>query len=38
MTELLAILTLRETSLGFARLYPDRNIAMARELQYLMGL
>jgi hypothetical protein len=27
MAELLAVVTLRETSLGFVRLYPDRNMA-----------
>jgi hypothetical protein len=38
MAKLLAFVTLRETSLGFARLHPDCNIAKARQFEYLMGL
>jgi hypothetical protein len=38
MVELLAVLTLHETNLGFVRLYPDCNIAKARQFEYLMGL
>jgi hypothetical protein len=38
MAEFLAFVTLRETSLSFARLYPDYNIAKACESKYLLGL
>jgi hypothetical protein len=38
MAELLAVVTLRETSLGFAHVCPDCNMAKARQLEYLMGL
>jgi hypothetical protein len=38
MAELLAAVTLRETSLGFVRLHPDCNMAKARQFDYLMGL
>jgi hypothetical protein len=38
MAELLAVVALRETSLGFVRLYPERNIAKAPQFQYLTGL
>jgi hypothetical protein len=38
MAELLAVVTLRETSLGFMRLCPDCSMAKARQFEYLMGL
>jgi hypothetical protein len=38
MAELLTVVTLRETSLGFVRLYPDRNMAKARQFEYLIEL
>jgi hypothetical protein len=38
MAELLALATLRETSLGSVRFCPDCNIAKARQFQYFMGL
>jgi hypothetical protein len=38
MAELLAVLTLHETSLGFVRLYPDLNIAKSRQFEYVIGL
>jgi hypothetical protein len=38
MDELLAVVTLRETSQGFVRLYPDCNMAKARQFEYLIGL
>jgi hypothetical protein len=38
MAEVLAVVTLRETSLDFVRLYPDCNMAKTPQLQYLMGL
>jgi hypothetical protein len=37
MAELLAAVTLRETSLGFVRLHPDCNMAKAPQCEYLMG-
>jgi hypothetical protein len=36
MAEFLALLTLRETSLGFVRLYPDCNMAEADQFEYLV--
>jgi hypothetical protein len=36
--ELLAVVTLHETSLGFVCLYPDRNMAKAHQFEYLMTL
>jgi hypothetical protein len=38
MAELLAVVTLRETSVGFVRLYPDCSVAEASEFEYLVGL
>jgi hypothetical protein len=38
MAELLAVVTLRDTSLGFVRLYPDCNMAKAFQFGYLMRL
>jgi hypothetical protein len=38
MAELLAVVTLRDTSLGFVRLYPDSNMAKAHQFEYLIGL
>jgi hypothetical protein len=38
MAELLAVVTLLETSMGFVLLYPDFNMAKARQFDYLMGL
>jgi hypothetical protein len=38
MAELLAAVTLRETSLGSVHLYPDCNIAKGHQFEYLMGL
>jgi hypothetical protein len=35
---LLAVVALRETSLGFIHLYPDCNMAKACQFEYLMGL
>jgi hypothetical protein len=35
--DMAAVVTLRETSLGFVRLDPYRNIAKAPQFQYLMG-
>jgi hypothetical protein len=37
MAELLAVVTLRETSLGFVRLYPDYNMAKACQFEYFVG-
>jgi hypothetical protein len=34
--ELLAVVTLRETSLGLVSLFPDCNIVTARQCEYLM--
>jgi hypothetical protein len=36
--ELLTFVTLRDTSLGFVFLHPDCNMAMTREIEYLLGL
>jgi hypothetical protein len=38
MAELLAVATLRETSLSFVCLYPDCDMAKTRQFEYLMGL
>jgi hypothetical protein len=38
MAELLAVVTLRETTLGFICLYPDGNMTKAHQFEYLMGL
>jgi hypothetical protein len=38
MAELLAVVTLRETSLGVVRLYPDCNMAKACRFEYLTEL
>jgi hypothetical protein len=38
MAELLAVVTMRETSLVFVHLYPDYNMAKACQFEYLMGL
>jgi hypothetical protein len=38
ITELLAVVTLRETSMGFVRLYLECNPAKATHFEYLMGL
>jgi hypothetical protein len=38
MADLLAVVTLRETSLGFVSLYPDCNLAKARHFECLLGL
>jgi hypothetical protein len=38
MAQLMVVVTLRDTSLGFVRLYPDSNTARARQFQFLMGL
>jgi hypothetical protein len=38
IAELLAVVTLRETSLGSVRFYPDCNMTKAHQFEYLMGL
>jgi hypothetical protein len=38
LAELLALITLRETSLGFVLLYPGCNMSKACHFEYLMGL
>ncbi|PNF35561.1 hypothetical protein B7P43_G03721 [Cryptotermes secundus] len=38
MAELLAVVTLRETSLGCVRLFPDCSMAKDRQFEHLMGL
>jgi hypothetical protein len=38
MAELLAVVTLREFSLGFVRLYRDCNVAKAPHFEYFMKL
>jgi hypothetical protein len=38
MAEFLAVVTLRETSLSFVRLYPDCIMAKARRFKYILGL
>jgi hypothetical protein len=38
MTELLAVVTLREISLSFIRLCSDCNMAKARQFEYLLEL
>jgi hypothetical protein len=37
VAELLAVVTLRETSLAFVRLYCDCNMAKAHQFEYLVG-
>jgi hypothetical protein len=36
--EMLAVVTLREASVGFVRLCPDYSVAKARQFEYLLGL
>jgi hypothetical protein len=38
MAELLAIVTVREASLGFVRLYPDCSMGKASQFEYLVEL
>jgi hypothetical protein len=38
MGEFLAVVTFCETSLSFICLYPDCNMAMAYQFEYLLGL
>jgi hypothetical protein len=38
MAEILAVVTLRDASLGFVLLYPDCSMAKARQFEYLVGL
>jgi hypothetical protein len=38
MDKLLAAVTPCETSLAYVRLYPDSNMAKARQFEYLTGL
>jgi hypothetical protein len=38
MAEFLAAVSLRETNLGFLRLYPGYRMVTARQFEYLVGL
>jgi hypothetical protein len=38
IAKLLAVVTLRETSLGFVRLYRESFVAKTRQFEYLVGL
>jgi hypothetical protein len=38
MAELLAVVTLHETNLGFVHIYIDCNMVKAPQFEYLMGL